>query len=232
MFVKVNDLWRVGYHADPLSVSLEYQGNGRFDDPFGECTVLYGSDSVDTCIMEIALPWVLHTDASYVQRTEAPESAADSELQQAELDDAERDREVAMTPPHMPADLYDKAKVYVELAESIVVLDLDDISVRRDLAQVPSIAEYMSANGLPDLDRSVLAGRHLDLTRIVSGHLIRHPFAGHQFAGIQAQSRHSGMTLALFEGHYKLRTPMVGPIRLTPDDPDVLRIAQRIRLVP
>ena len=120
-----------------------------------------------------------------------------------------------------PADLYDKAKVYFELVESIVVSDLDDISVRSDLTQVPSIAEYLSAHRLPDLDRSVLAGRHLDLTRTISGHLMRYPFAGHQFAGIRAQSRHSGITFAHFEGHYRLRPPVVGPIRLTPDGPDV-----------
>ena len=113
--------------------------------------------------------------------------------------------------------------------------ELDDAETRpicSDLAQVPSIAEYMSAHRLPDLDRSVLAGRHLDLTRTISGHLMRYPFAGHQFAGIRAQSRHSGITFAHFEGHYKLRPLVVGPIRLTPDDPDVRRIAQRIHLVP
>jgi len=53
-----------------------------------------------------------------------------SELQQAELDDANRDREIAMKPTQMPADLYDKAKVYVTLAEPIIVLGLDDISIR------------------------------------------------------------------------------------------------------
>lgn len=177
MFFKLDDLWRIGHHTDPLSVSLEYQGNGRFDDPLREYAILYGSDSVETCIMEIALPWALHVDASYVERTESPERDADPELQQAELDDAERDRQIAVTPPQMPTDLYEKAKVYVELAEPIVVLDLDDISVRRDLARVPAIAEFMSAHGLPDLDRSVLAGRHLDLTRTISGYLMRHPFA-------------------------------------------------------
>ena len=181
--------------------------------------------------MEIALPWAPHADASYVRRTEAPDRDADYELQRAELDDAERDRQIAMTPPQMPADLYDKAKVYFELVESIVVPDLDDISVRSDLAQVPSIAEYMSAHRLPDLDRSVLAGRHLDLTRTFSRHLMRYPFAGHPFAGIRAQSRHSGITFAHFEGHYKFRPPVVGPIRLTPDDPYVRKIAQRIHVV-
>lgn len=112
MFVRVNELWRVGYHDDPLSVSLAYQGSGRFDDPQREHTVLYGSESVETCIIEIALPWRMHADASFVQRTESPERDADSELQQAELDDADRDRAIAMKPARMPADLYDKAKVY------------------------------------------------------------------------------------------------------------------------
>jgi len=158
VFHRVNELWRVGYHADPLSVLIEYQGSGRFDDPQQECTVLYGSDNVETCIIESALPWSLHVDASYAQRTEPPERDSDWELQQAELDDAERDRIIAMRPAHMPADLYDKAKVYVALAEPIVVLDLDDISVRRDLAQIPEVALRMREHGLSDLDRSVLMG--------------------------------------------------------------------------
>ena len=232
MFVRLNELWRVGYHEDPLCVSIEYQGNGRFDDPERERTVLYGSDTIETCIIESALPWSLHPDASYVQRTEAPERDADSELQQAELDDAERDRVIAMKPAQMPADLYDKAKVYVALAEPIVVLDLDDISVRRDLAQIPEIAAKMRERDLPDLDRSVLTGRHLDLTRTISGHLMRRPFGGHDFAGVRALSRHAGSSYVLFEGRYRFGTRMVGPINLTPEDPDVIKSAQRLRLVP
>ncbi len=232
MFVKVNELWRVGYHDDPLSVSLAYQGSGRFDDPQREHTVLYGSDSIETCIIEIALPWNLHPDASYVQRTESPERDADSELQQAELDDADRDRVIAMKPAQMPADLYDKAKVYVTLTEPIVVLDLDDISVRRDLAQIPEVAGRMRAHGLPDLDRSVLTGRHLDLTRTISGFVMRNQFAGHHFAGIRALSRHAGASYILFEGRYHLGARMVGPINLTPEDPDVIKSALRLRLVP
>ena len=232
MFVRLNELWRVGYHDDPLSVSIEYQGNGRFDDPQRERTVLYGSDRIETCIIESALPWSLHPDASYVQRTEAPERDADSELQQAELDDAERDRVIAMRPAQIPADLYDKAKVYVALAEPIVVLDLDDISVRRDLVQIPEIAAKMREYDLPDLDRSVLTGRHLDLTRTISGHLMRRPFGGHDFAGVRVLSRHAGSSYILFEDRYRLGTRMVGPINLTPEDPDVIKSAQRLRLVP
>lgn len=232
MFLRLSELWRVGYHDDPLSVSLEYQGYGRFDDPRRERTVLYGSDNVETCIIENALPWSLHPDASYVQRTEAPERDVDSELQRAELDDADRDREIAMQPAHMPADLYDKAKVYVALAEPIVVLDLDDISVRRDLAQIPEITARMHEHELPDLDRSVLTGRYLDLTRAISGYLMRQPFGGHHFAGIRALSRHAGTSYVLFEDRYRLGTRMAGPINLTPDDPDVIKSAARLRLVP
>jgi hypothetical protein len=80
---------------NPLSVSIEYQGDGRFDDPQRERTILYGSDAVEPCIIEIAMPWYLHSDASYVQRMEAPERDIDSELLQAEFDDAERDRAIA-----------------------------------------------------------------------------------------------------------------------------------------
>ncbi len=232
MFFRLNELWRVGYHDDPLSVSIEYQGGGRFDDPQHERTVLYGSDTVETCIIEIAMPWSLHSDASYVQQVEAPERDVDPELQQAELDDADRDREIAMRPGHMPSDLYEKAKVYVALAEPIVVLDLDDISVRRDLAQVPEIAAKMSEHALPELDRSVLTGRYLDVTRSIAGFLMRQPYAGHNFAGIRALSRHSGDSYVLFEGRYHVGTRMVGPINLTPEDPDVVKSALRLRLVP
>jgi len=232
VFHRVSELWRVGYHDDPLSVLLEYQGSGRFDDPQREFTVLYGSDSVETCIIEMALPWNLHPDASYVQRTESPERDADSELQQAELDDADRDRVIAMKPGRVPADLYDKAKVYVALTEPIVVLDLDDISVRRDLAQIPEIAARMREHELTDLDRSVLTGRYLDLTQTISGYVMRNPFAGHHFAGLRTLSRHTGASYVLFEGRYQVGTRMVGPMNLTPEDPDVIKSALRLRLVP
>jgi hypothetical protein len=87
---------------NPLSVSIEYQGDGRFDDPQRERTVLYGSDAVEPCIIEIAMPWYLHSDASYVQRMEAPERDIASELLQAEFDDAERDHAIATKPAQMP----------------------------------------------------------------------------------------------------------------------------------
>jgi hypothetical protein len=91
----------------------------------------------------------------------------------------------------------------------------------------------MGEHGLTDLDRSVLTGRYLDLTRSIAGYLMRRPFAGHHFAGIRALSRHAGGSFVLFEGRYKLGTRMVGPIYLTHEDPpDVIKSALRLRLVP
>ncbi|MGC2407473.1 MAG: RES domain-containing protein [Candidatus Cybelea sp.] len=232
MFFKLEELWRVGYYDDPLNVSLEYQGGGRFDDPRHERLVLYGADSAETCVIERASPWTLHTDAAYVQQAEAPEADADSDLQRAELEQAERDREIAMRHPRVPEDLYECAKVYVALAKPAILLDLDDVGVRRDLARVPEIAEEMRADGIADLDRSILLGRHLRVTRAISGFLMRSQFGGYEFAGIRTLSRHQGDSYILFEGRYELGARMVGPIVLRRDDPDVVNAALKLRLIP
>jgi hypothetical protein len=95
-----------GYHTDPLSVSIEYRGDGRFDDPQRWRTAPYGSDAVEICIIEIVMPRYLHSDALYVQRMEASERDIDSELLQA-FDDAERGHAIATKPAQTPADLRD-----------------------------------------------------------------------------------------------------------------------------
>lgn len=232
MFFRLQDFWRVGYHDDPLTVSIEYQGGGRFDDPRGERIVLYGGDSAETCIIEKASPWLSHTDASFVQRAEAPEADADEQLQAIELEHAERDREIAMRPPQMPVDLYDSAKIYVALVNPVILLDLDQVSVRRDLTEIPAIKEEMSRAGVADLDRSVLMGRHLEITRSISGFLMRNQFHDHHFDGVRTLSRHQGEIYVLFEGRYELGRRMVGPIILNREDPDVLSAALKLRLVP
>lgn len=232
MFFKLTEMWRLGHYEDPLSVSIEYQGNGRFDDPSRERTVLYGSNTIETCILEMANPWIPHPDSLYVQNVEAAEHDTDPEMQQAELDAAQQDREIAMRPPYLPENLYEKAKVYVAFSEPIVLLDLDNISVRRDLAKIPEIAAKMREHGLMDIDRSVLTGRLLDFTRAITGYLMRNPFSQHEFAGIRAMSRHEGESYALFERRYKLGTRMVGPIRLHREDPHVIEVAARLRMVP
>ncbi|MDH2909464.1 MAG: RES family NAD+ phosphorylase [Candidatus Eremiobacteraeota bacterium] len=232
MFFKLDEFWRVGYHVDPLSVSLEYQGGGRFDDPNGEFTVLYGSDSAETCIIEKASPWKPHEDSPYTQQAEAPISDDDHDLQRAELEQAERDREIAMRSARIPVDLYESAKVLVELAQPVVLLDLDDVGVRTDLVRIPEIAQKMRLAGVSSLDRSVLLGRHLDITRAISGFVMRNQVGRHQFDGLRMISRHQGDAYVLFEGRYRLGIRLVGPMTLHREDPDVVNAALKLRLVP
>ncbi len=61
---------------------------------------------------------------------------------------------------------------------------------------------------------------------------MRNPFFGHQFAGIRTISRWKGDSYALFEGRYELGTPLVGPILLGREDPDVVEIATMMGMVP
>ncbi len=139
MYYRLSEFWRVGYLASPLDVSLEYQdGSGRFDDPERKLAVLYGGDSATTCILEVALPWKPHVDATYVEQSEAPDEEMDAEEQRLALEEAERDREIAKRPPTMPASLYDSAKVFAQLVTPIVLCDLDDVSVRTRLSKVPA----------------------------------------------------------------------------------------------
>lgn len=235
MYYRLSELWRVGYHASPLDVSLEYQdGSGRFDDPERKLTVLYGGDSATTCILEVALPWKPHVDATYVQQTEAPGEDMDIDEQHLALEQAERDREIAKRPPTMPASLYDKAKVFVQLAKTLVLCDLDDVSVRTELSKVSTVADAMSACNVPQLDRSVITaqGPHLEITRAISGFLMRNASGGHQFVGIRTISRWKGEVFVLFESRYELGPCLVGPIRLHRDDPDVVQAATITGLVP
>jgi hypothetical protein len=228
VYYTLREFWRVGYHESPLTVSLEYQdGSGRFD-------ALYGGDSAMTCILEVALPWKPHVNATYVQQAEAPTADMDDEEQRVALEQAERDREIAMRPPTLPATIYDSAKVFVELAHPIVLCDLDDVAVRTQLTHVPAVAAAMRACGVPQLDRSVITaqGPHLDITRAISGFLMREPFAGHRFAGIRTISRWQGNSFVLFQDKYELGGTLVGPIHLHREDSDVVGAATMAGLVP
>jgi RES domain-containing protein len=228
VYHRISEFWRVGYHASPLEVSLEYQnGSGRFDDPEHELTVLYGGDSATTCILEVALPWKPHVDADYVQQAESPSDDMDIEEQRLALEQAERDREIAMRPPAMPVSLYENSKTFVQLLSPVILCDIDDVSVRTQLSKVSVVAAAMSACNVPQLDRSVITaqGPHLDITRAISGFLMRESFAGHRFAGIRTISRWKGEAFILFQGRYELGSPLVGPIRLNREDRDVVQAA-------
>lgn len=235
MYYRLSEFWRVGYHASPLDVSLEYQdGSGRFDDPERKLTVLYGGDSATTCILEVTLPWEPHVDASYVRQAEAPGDDMDADEQCLALEQAERDRVIAQRAPAMPASLYDKSKVFAQLAKPVVLCDLNDVSVRTQLSKVPAVSAAMVASNVPQLDRSVITaqGPHLEITRAISGFLMREEFGGHQFAGIRTISRWKGAVFVLFQDRYELASPLVGPIRLHREDPDVIQAATMTGVVP
>jgi hypothetical protein len=235
VYYRLSEFWRVGYQASPLDVSLEYQdGSGRFDDPQRKLAVLYGGDSATTCILEVALPWKPHVDATYVEQSEAPDEEMDADEQRLALEQAERDREIARRPPAIPASLYDSAKVFVQLVSPIVLCDLDDVSVRTQLSKAPAVAAAMAASEVSQLDRSVITaqGPHLEITRAISGFLMRDAFGGHRFAGIRTISRWKGEVFVLFQGRYELGSPLVGPLPLHRDDPDVVQAATMAGLVP
>lgn len=234
MYHNLQEFWRVGHHESPLTVTLDHQGGNRFDDPQHEFTVLYGGDCATTCILEVALPWSQHINAAYVSQVEAPDAQMDADEQQIVLDQAERDREIAKRPPTFPVSLYDKSKVFIQPIAPVVLCDLDNVSVRSLLARIPAVASAMEACDVPQLDRSVILaqGPHLDITRAISGFLMREQFEGQRFAGIRTLSRLHGTVFVLFEGHYKLGPPLVGPIRLHREDSDVVEAALMTRFVP
>jgi len=194
-------MWRLGYYVEPLAVSLEYQGSGRFDDPYKERTVLYGADLAITCIYEIALPWKPHESSNYAHRAEAPDPNADPELQKVELRQAERDREIAMEPFKMPASLYDYSKVWIRLKEPLAVCDLDNIAVSTRLSRIDELAALMRELDIPQIDRAVLTGQDqfLRITQAISGYLMRNAFLGHEAPGLRALGRHSGYCYTLFK---------------------------------
>ena len=180
------------------------------------------------------MPWHPHVDAPYAQQAEAPSGEADAEEQRIALTQAERDREIAMRPPTLPQTLYENSKVYVRLEQPVILCDLDDVAVRMQLSQIPSIAAAMSACGVSQLDRSVITaqGPHLEITREISGFLMREQFAGHSFAGIRTISRWQGEAFVLFQDRFVLATPLVGPIQLHRQDADVVQVATMTGLLP
>ena len=92
----------------------------------------------------------------------------------------------------------------------------------------------MAECNAPQLDRSVITaqGPHLEITRAISGFLMREAFGGRQFAGIRTISRWKGEVFVFFQDRYRLASPLVGPIRSHPEDPDVVQAATMTGLLP
>lgn len=164
----------------------------------------YGGSSQYCTVLEDALTCIVETlstvdpacrTANIVNPIPKPELAcgeADAGLLEAMRIDAERDREIAAEPLRMPRDLYEKKKVHVELERPLDVANLDDLQMARALFDVPTIAVLCRAKGIQQIDRGVFAGQALDVTRAISGHIMREPVFGTRFPGLAAPSRHPG----------------------------------------
>jgi hypothetical protein len=239
LYQTLRDFWRVGYHADPLHVTLEHQdGSGRFDDPERQRTVLYGAEDPRTCILEIARPWKPRPEAGDIIHAVPEPELASGENDAALLEEmsrhAERDREIAAEPLRMPIDLYEKKKVHVELERSLDLANLDDLQIVRALFAAPSVRTACDAQSITQIDRSVLMGREMEITRAISGHMMRVPLFGTNFPGLACPSRHpgAGFAFTLFEGRYALRLPPITEVTLSPDDPDIQFVATELGLLP
>jgi hypothetical protein len=231
--VEITEFWRVGFHADPLHVTLEYQtGSGRFDDPYGTAVVLYGADSVRTCLLEVTLPWHKGDDdyVSDIPSGSDPEDADDPELLAAIAQDAERDRVIASQRRRLPEILYDRAKVYARLAKPAQLADLNSPGTRLALVDaIPAVKAKLRKLRLTpaEFDKSVLLSQYVDITRAISGYLMRGELNGRKFDGMRCDSRLDGTIYILFDGRYTLQNHDT-PVRLHPHDADVLKLAREL----
>jgi hypothetical protein len=231
--IEVREFWRVGYYADPLHVTLEYQnGSGRFDDPERKKVVLYGAYSLRTCFFEIVMPWD-PADDGYVNNIPYeldPQDSHDDELRKAIVEDAKRDQVIAARRRQLPQTLYDKAKVQARLENGAMSADLNSPGTRMQLASaIPYVKTSLAELSLrpEQFDKSLLTSQHLDITRSLAGFLMRSEIDGIRHDGLICDSRHDGTNVVLFEGRYEIRD-YSAPNRLTREDPDVQAIAEEL----
>ena len=237
MPVNIHEFWRVGYHVDPLHVTLEFQnGSGRFDDPQRQKVVLYGANTIRTCILKLALPWVQGNDeyAATTTHEPDPEDANDGDLAAAIAADAVHDEAIAKRRRRLPQLLYEKAKVQAFLERPAQFVELNSPGIRMELHDaIPFVAtRFVGLNLVREqFDKSLLTSQHLDITRAISGFLMRKRFEGAQADGLACDSRHDGTNYVLFEGRYVIAR-YTDPIRLTSNDPDIIAVATELRWDP
>ncbi|HEY1728114.1 MAG TPA: RES family NAD+ phosphorylase [Candidatus Baltobacteraceae bacterium] len=229
----MTSFWRAGYFADPLRVTLEHQdGSGRFDDPERGRIVLYGASSIRTCIFEVVLPWIAGDD-EYVHSSPTEldlEDANDQALAAAIAIDAVRDGLIATRQRRMPQTIYEKAKVRATLEHDARLVDLNSPGVRMQLHdRIAFVAQRLRSLGIDrgQFDKSPLTSQHLDITRAISGFLMRNDFDGERPDGIACDSRHDGINFVFFEGRYVI-CENNAPIQFTPYDADIVSVAAEL----
>lgn len=132
--------------------------------------VIYGADTIRTCIYEVALPWEPGEDdyINDIREGTDPQDAGDEELARAIRADAEKDRAIAQRRRQLPQTLYEKAKVHALLDPAADLVDLNSVGARQELVRaIPDVQVAMARAKLRQLDKSVLLSQHLDITRTI-----------------------------------------------------------------
>jgi hypothetical protein len=178
----------------------------------------------------VALPWEAGEDdyVSDIREVHDPADVADEELVAAIRRDASNDRAIALRRRQLPQTLYDKAKVHAELEPLVHLVDLNLVGTRHSLAgEIPQVKVAMAAADLRQLDKSVMLSQHLDITRAITGYLMRNEFDGRWHDGLSCDSRHNGTNYVLFQERFRILAHS-DPVRLTPHDEDILQVATEL----
>jgi hypothetical protein len=199
----LEDLWRVGYHADPLDFTPRhlYTWSHRFDDVEKEFRSVYATRSPATALREVLAD--LRRNAAAVARfISIFGEEAIEDLEPEEVPAAWRRRNVLVAARVVPDD--------------VGVLDLTDVATRQDLEA--RHAELLAECGLDHLDLHEITTRRRVVTQTIAADVYRRLDVGViRFRS----SRDGGECFAILEGRATL-DPTGDPVLLTDPAPDVL----------
>ena len=225
--VEVQQFWRIGRRENPIHVSVEYQGDGRFDDPQKLVAVLYGAPTLRTCLLELMLP-VQVADAARAVLTAVSEPT--DELEAA---DRINDLRIAEMPRIVPPSLYQRVAVLVSAPSQLKLIDLRSLAMRQRIEALPQVAIELRKYNFPQLDRSALLSQRRPLTQAITRSVL-HGDVGDDVDGIFSESRISGEACAIFlGGGHNPELQIIGERKaLTSEDPDVAAVARELGLQP
>lgn len=176
------------------------------------------------------MPWLPGEDdyVNDIREDVDADDAGDEELAVQVRRDAQNDRTIAERRRQLPKTLYETAKVYARLDPAADLADLNLVGVRQELVRaIPDVQVAMARAKLLQLDKSVMLSQHLDITRAISGFLMRKEFEGRRHHGLCCDSRHNGVNYILFQDQFRVAEHSQ-PVRLSPDDDDVRAVAAEL----
>lgn len=210
--------------------SIQFQGEGRFDDPARFVPVLYGAGSLETAIYETIDAYGLkpHPDAGTILGNVPSPTSAD------EADDAVMDLQIASTARRIPPAFYGRQAIFIRLGNRhLRACELRNVNNRRIISETPSVAAILLERDARELDVSVITSEDRELTQAIAGVLIRGPLAAY-VDGIVSHSRRHGEIYAFFcDGRFDFTFEILTKtVPFTPDVPIVQSVAQSLGLHP